>query len=110
VFSRDAYVSLDYQKRYGIVARRSGNLDAIRSAAAKIRAGEIQDLSELNFADIVHIEELQIDDIDPCAQSWNRSSMPSATARRPRCRWRMGLPPSKPRRGSSRRSRRKMLG
>ena len=30
VFSPDAYVSLDYQKRYGMVARRSGNLDAIR--------------------------------------------------------------------------------
>jgi len=65
VFSRDAYVSLDYQKRYGIFARRSGNLNAIRDAVAKIRTGEIQDLSELNFADLVHIEELQIDDVEP---------------------------------------------
>src|SRR4029078_9485124 len=30
VFSADAYVSLDYQKRYGIVARRTPNLSAIR--------------------------------------------------------------------------------
>jgi predicted dehydrogenase len=65
VFSRDAYVSLDYQKRYGIFARRSGNLNAIRDAVARIRSGEIQDLSELNFADLVHIEELQIDDVEP---------------------------------------------
>jgi predicted dehydrogenase len=65
VFSRDAYVSLDYQKRYGIFARRSGNLNAIRDAVAKIRSGEIQDLTELNFADLVHIEELQIDDVEP---------------------------------------------
>ena len=65
VFSPDAYVSLDYQKRYGIVARRSGNLDAIRTAAARIRAGEIKDLSELNYADLVHIEELEIDDTEP---------------------------------------------
>ncbi len=65
VFSRDAYVSLDYQKRYGIFARRSGNLNAIRDAVAKIRTGEIQDLSELNFADLVHVEELQIDDVEP---------------------------------------------
>src|ERR1700755_3565914 len=35
VFSRDAYVSLDYQKRYGLVARRSGNLEAIRGAVGK---------------------------------------------------------------------------
>ena len=65
VFSPDAYVSLDYQKRYGIVARRGGNLNAIRDAVAKIRSGEIEDLSQLNFADLVHIEELQIDDIEP---------------------------------------------
>jgi predicted dehydrogenase len=65
VFSSDAYVSLDYQKRYGLVARRGQNLEAIREAAAKIRSGQITDLSELNYADIVHIEELQIDDIEP---------------------------------------------
>ena len=65
VFSPDAYVSLDYQKKYGIVARRGGNLNAIRDAVGKIRAGEIDDLSQLNFADLVNIEELQIDDIEP---------------------------------------------
>ena len=65
VFSSDAYVSLDYQKKYGLVARRGDNLDAIRQAAQKIRSGQITDLSELNFADIVQIEELEIDDIEP---------------------------------------------
>jgi len=65
LFSSDAYVSLDYQKRYGIVVRRSGNLDAIRDVVAKIRSGEIQDLSDLNFKELVQIEELQIDDIEP---------------------------------------------
>ena len=65
VFSPDAYVSLDYQKRYGLVARRGENLEAIRRAAQKIRTGEIADLSELNYADLVQVEELQIDDIEP---------------------------------------------
>lgn len=65
VFSADSYVSLDYQKRYGIVARRSGNIDAIRNAVGRIRSGEIQDLSELNFAELVNVEELQIDDVEP---------------------------------------------
>jgi len=65
VFSADAYVSVDYQKRYGIVAHRSGNVDAIRDAVAKIRSGEVQDLSDLNYADLVTIQELQIDDSDP---------------------------------------------
>jgi predicted dehydrogenase len=65
VIGPDGYVSLDYQKKYGIIARRGGNLDAIRNAVAKIRSGEIDDISQLNFADLVHIEELQIDDIEP---------------------------------------------
>jgi predicted dehydrogenase len=65
VFSPDAYVSLDYQKKYGIVVRRSGNLDVVRDAAAKIRTGEITDLSQLNYSDLVQVEELQIDDVEP---------------------------------------------
>jgi predicted dehydrogenase len=65
VFSHDAYVSIDYQKRVGIVAHRGGNLDAIRNAVARIRAGEIDDLSQLNFADLVQVEELPIDDVEP---------------------------------------------
>jgi predicted dehydrogenase len=65
VFSNDAYVSLDYQKRYGIVASRTPNLGAIRNAVSKIRAGEIDDLSQLNFAELVNVEELQIDDVEP---------------------------------------------
>jgi predicted dehydrogenase len=65
VFSPDAYISLDYQKRYGMVAHKGENLTAIRDAVAKIRSGEIDDLSQLNYADLVHVEELQIDDVEP---------------------------------------------
>jgi predicted dehydrogenase len=65
LFSPDSYVSLDYQKKYGIVARRSGNIDAIRTAVDKIRAGEVDDLSQLNYADLVSVEELKIDDTEP---------------------------------------------
>jgi predicted dehydrogenase len=65
LFSPDAYVSIDYQKKYGIVARRGGNLDAIRNTVAKIRDGAITDLSQVNFAELVQIEELQIDDTEP---------------------------------------------
>lgn len=65
VFSHDAYVSLDYQKRYGIVVRRGGNLDALRDAAARIQSGQVKDLSEVNYSDLVHLEELDIDDTEP---------------------------------------------
>jgi predicted dehydrogenase len=65
VFSPDAYVSLDYQKKHAMVARRGGNLEAIRDAVARIRSGEVTDLSQLNFADLVQVEELEIDDVEP---------------------------------------------
>jgi len=41
VFSSDAYVSVDYQKRYGVVVRRTGNLDTVRDTAEKIRRGDV---------------------------------------------------------------------
>lgn len=65
VFSADAYVSIDYQKKYGLIARRTENLGAIRDAVARIRSGEIEDLSQLNFTELVHVEELEIDDTEP---------------------------------------------
>jgi len=87
VFSPDAFVSIDYQKRHGIVIRRTRNIDAIRAAAARIRAGEIQDLSQLNYKDLVHIEELPIDDVEPLraeldafVEAVNNGSDPVVTA------------------------------
>lgn len=65
VFSADAYVSLDYQKKKGVFARRSGNVEAIRDVVAKIRSGEIDDISQLKFDELINIEELEIDDIEP---------------------------------------------
>jgi predicted dehydrogenase len=65
VFCHDAYVSIDYQKRHGTVIRRSGNIEAIRRAVARIRSGEVEDISQLNYKDLVHIEELKIDDVEP---------------------------------------------
>ncbi len=64
VFSEEAYVSLDYQKRQGVVARRGDNLAGIRGAAEMIRTGAAN-LSQLNYADLVRMEELKIDNIDP---------------------------------------------
>jgi len=65
VFCPDAYVSIDYQKRHGTVVRKSGNIDAVRQAVGRIHSGEVQDLSQLNYKDLVHIEELESDDVEP---------------------------------------------
>jgi predicted dehydrogenase len=65
VFSPQAYVSLDYQKKQGIVVRRGQNVDALRDIVARIRSGEVQDLAEVNYAELVDVEQLDIDDVEP---------------------------------------------
>jgi len=87
VFSRDCYLTLDYQKKYAMVARRGENLAAIRDAVARLRAGQVKDLSELNFSDLVNVEELQIDDVEPLRAEWEsfadsvvRRELPAVTA------------------------------
>ncbi len=60
VFSADAYVSLDYQKRYGIVIRRGENLGQIRDVVRQIQVGEIEDLSQVNYAELVDVRELEM--------------------------------------------------
>jgi predicted dehydrogenase len=62
VFGPEAYVSLDYQKKYGIFVRRNENLDALRETVRQIRSGEIEDLSQMNYTDLVDVQELKIDE------------------------------------------------
>jgi predicted dehydrogenase len=65
VFSPEAYVSLDYQKKYGIFAKRTENVDALRDMVRKIRNGEVEDMTQLNYAELVDVQELQIEDAEP---------------------------------------------
>jgi hypothetical protein len=37
----------------------------VREVVARIRSGEVTDLSQLNYADLVQVEELEIDDVEP---------------------------------------------
>ncbi len=65
IYSPQAYISADYQKRRGMIARRSGNLETIRDIAARVRAGQADDLSQFNYPDIVRVEELKVEDVEP---------------------------------------------
>ena len=65
IFSPEAYVSLDYQKKYGIFVRKTGNLTAVRETVDKIRRGEVQDMAGLDYTKLVDVEQLQIDDVEP---------------------------------------------
>ena len=59
LFSEDAYVSLDYQKRTGVVIRKSANAQVLEQVRQQIAAGA--DLSDLDYTELVAVEELAMD-------------------------------------------------
>jgi predicted dehydrogenase len=63
VFSENAYVSLDYQKKLGIAVTKEQNLDILRLAREK-NLDDLSQLAGLDFGKMVHVEPLQIDDKD----------------------------------------------
>ena len=64
VFSRQAYLSLDYLKKTGTVIKASPNVD-IAEKVRKIRDGSKLDLLLVNWGDLLKRETLDIDDKEP---------------------------------------------
>jgi predicted dehydrogenase len=62
VFSEEAYLSVDYAKKVGVVIKKSQNLDLIQMA----RDLDVDDLAELagsvDYAKLLRVEELVVDD------------------------------------------------
>jgi predicted dehydrogenase len=64
VFSQEAYLSLDYQKKTGIAIKKDANLDILEMA----RQRDAEDLSQLAGADfgrMVKVEPLVVEDTEP---------------------------------------------
>ncbi|MCP4257184.1 MAG: Gfo/Idh/MocA family oxidoreductase [Planctomycetes bacterium] len=64
VFSRQVYVSLDYFKKSGIVIKADPNTNVVKWINEQEKAGDF-DLTTVNWPDLLHIEELDIDDKEP---------------------------------------------
>jgi predicted dehydrogenase len=64
VFSRQVYVSLDYFKKSGIVIKADPNTNVLKWINEHQEAGDF-DLTTVNWTDLLHIEELDIDDKEP---------------------------------------------
>lgn len=64
VFSEEAYLSLDYQKKNGIAITKDANLDLLKLAREK-NAGDLSQLAGVNFGSMVNVEPLQVDDVEP---------------------------------------------
>lgn len=64
VFSRQAYLSLDFFKKEGIVIKTDGNVDVVKWVKEKQALGNF-DFTGINWPELLHIEQLDIDDKEP---------------------------------------------
>ncbi|MBN1804890.1 MAG: Gfo/Idh/MocA family oxidoreductase [Sedimentisphaerales bacterium] len=64
VFSRQVYVSVDYFKKSGIVIKADSNINVVKWINEKQESGDF-DMTTVNWPDLLHIEELDIDDKEP---------------------------------------------
>lgn len=64
IFSRQAYLSLDYQKKEGVVIRTDPNVDMIQWIRDRQKAQDF-DFSTVNWTELLHIEQLQIENAEP---------------------------------------------
>lgn len=64
LFSEEAYVSLDYQARTGVIVRRTkDHMKLLKQVRERLAAG--QDLSDLDYSALIQSEELQMDNATP---------------------------------------------
>ena len=64
LFSRQGYLSLDYLKKEGIVIKSAPNVDVVKWIQEHQQADDF-DFSEVNWPDLLHIEQLDIEDAEP---------------------------------------------
>ncbi|MHC4394708.1 MAG: Gfo/Idh/MocA family protein [Planctomycetota bacterium] len=64
VFSRQAYLSVDYFKKSGTVIKADPNTDVVQKVRELKKGGKFNFL-KVNWADMLHIEKLKIDDKEP---------------------------------------------
>lgn len=64
VFSRQAYLSVDYLKKQGIVIKAAPNVDVVKWIKQRQEAGDFN-FEQVNWPDLLHIEQLDVDDKEP---------------------------------------------
>jgi predicted dehydrogenase len=64
VFSRQAYLSVDYLKKSGTIIKANPNVDVVEKIRALKRGGKFNIL-KVNWPDLLHVEKLKIDDKEP---------------------------------------------
>ena len=64
LFSRQAYLSMNYLKKSGIIIKADPNINVLKWIQGHREAGDF-DLTKVNWPDLLHIEQLDIDDKEP---------------------------------------------
>jgi predicted dehydrogenase len=64
VFTRQAYLSVDYLRKTGIIIRADPNINVVKWIKEHREMGDA-DLTKVNWPDLLHIEQLKIDDKEP---------------------------------------------
>jgi predicted dehydrogenase len=64
LFSRQAYLSLDYLKKEGVIIKAAPNVDVVQWIKEHQQAQDM-DFSNVNWPDLLHIEQLAIEDAEP---------------------------------------------
>ena len=64
VFSRKAYLSVDYLRKSGIIIKADPNINVLKWIKGHKETGDF-DLTSVNWPDLLHIEQLDIDDKEP---------------------------------------------
>jgi len=64
VFSRQAYLSINYLKKSGIIIKADPNINVLKWIKGHKESGDF-DLTSVNWPDLLHIEQLDIDDKEP---------------------------------------------
>jgi len=64
LFSSQAYLSLDYLKKEGIIIKADGNVDVVEWIRARQQEDDF-DFGDVDWADMLHIEQLDIQDAEP---------------------------------------------
>jgi len=64
VFSRQAYLSVDYFKKTGIIIKADPNINVVKWIQGHKEAGDF-DMTKVNWPDLLHIEQLNVDDKEP---------------------------------------------
>jgi len=64
IFSRQAYLSLDYHKKTGSIIKVAPNIDIVKWIREHQKAQDF-DFSTINWAEMLHIEQLDITEAEP---------------------------------------------